>query len=151
MVSQLAAENVEDPEDLESIKEKSTEADTLNDLFDSYQNAIELELGASQKRATTKSALSSFYDSEYFDDRIDENLYMEDDKTAKSYTVLPKKIATTQAKSNAINVAFREQEAYNNLKLPGFNRNLMPAVPTKSQRLREAEMPQFYPFSTMPI
>lgn len=48
-------------------------------------------------------------------------------------------------------IAEREKEAARHLVLPGCDRCLMPAVPAKSQRLRDFENPQFYPFSTLPI
>ena len=38
-----------------------------------------------------------------------------------------------------------------NLNLPGKDRHLMPAIPTKSGRVRDAENPGFYPFCTLPI
>jgi hypothetical protein len=35
--------------------------------------------------------------------------------------------------------------------LPGKDRYLMPDVPSKSIRLRDAEKPSVYPFSTLPV
>ena len=37
------------------------------------------------------------------------------------------------------------------MNLPGKDRYLMPAIPTKSSRQRHAENPGFYPFCTLPI
>lgn len=54
-------------------------------------------------------------------------------------------------KEHAIKIAEREQKAAKNLLLPGVNRHMMPKVPSKSQRIRDTEKPQFYPFSTLPI
>lgn len=51
----------------------------------------------------------------------------------------------------AESACLRERNALENLVLPGINRHLMPPVPTKSQRLRDAEKPQLYPFCTLPI
>ena len=45
----------------------------------------------------------------------------------------------------------REKNALDNLVLPGVNRHMMPAVASKSKRLRDAERPGVYPFSTMPV
>lgn len=45
----------------------------------------------------------------------------------------------------------REQETFANLNLPGKDRHLMPAIPTKSKRLRDGEVPGIYPFCTLPI
>lgn len=45
----------------------------------------------------------------------------------------------------------REREVLKNLNLPGKERYLMPAIPTKSQRQRDSENPGFYPFCTLPI
>lgn len=54
-------------------------------------------------------------------------------------------------KEHANKIGDREVEAAKNLVLPGCNRFMMPDVPSKSQRLRKFENPQFYPFSTLPI
>ena len=37
------------------------------------------------------------------------------------------------------------------MNLPGKDRNLMPAIPAKSKRSRDSEVPGFYPFCTLPI
>ena len=48
-------------------------------------------------------------------------------------------------------IAHREKEIQKNLNLPGKDRHLMPAIPAKSKRSRDAENPGFYPFCTLPI
>lgn len=42
-------------------------------------------------------------------------------------------------------------EVLKNLNLPGKDRHLMPGIPAKSKRARDAENPGFYPFCTLPI
>lgn len=48
-------------------------------------------------------------------------------------------------------ISSRERQVLQSLNLPGQDRNLMPAIPTKSQRTRDSENPGFYPFCTLPI
>ena len=63
---------------------------------------------------------------------------------------LPKEV-TSSEEEKALDIYLREKNAYMNLVIPGANRHLMPRVPSKSQRLRNAENPGIYPFSTLPV
>lgn len=48
-------------------------------------------------------------------------------------------------------IAEREQSAFNNLRIPGKNRDSMPSIANQSERQRAAENPAFYPFCTLPV
>jgi hypothetical protein len=61
---------------------------------------------------------------------------------------MPHSLDTEQARLDRIQT--RERSAYNNLNLPGKDRNLMPPLPSQSKRQRDAENPAFYPFCTLP-
>ena len=63
---------------------------------------------------------------------------------------LPKYVSYSE-EEKAEDVCLREKRIFENLVLPGLNRHLMPQVPSKSERIREAEKPALYPFSTLPI
>ena len=73
-----------------------------------------------------------------------------DDKTLEVKQSLPLSLYEQEA-MRVKQISDREREVLKNLNLPGKERYLMPAIPTKSQRTRDAENPGFYPFCTLPI
>jgi hypothetical protein len=63
---------------------------------------------------------------------------------------LPKEV-TMKEEEKGQDIYLREKNIIKNLLIPGKNRYLMPDIPSKSSRLREAEKPAIYPFSTLPV
>lgn len=74
----------------------------------------------------------------------------ESDKAKLPMFKLPKYVSYSE-EEKAEDICLREKHVLENLVLPGLGRHLMPQVPSKSERLREAEKPALYPFSTLPI
>ena len=74
----------------------------------------------------------------------------ENDKTLEVKQTIPLSLIEKES-SRLEQISEREREVLKNLNLPGKDRHLMPAIPTKSGRVRDAENPGFYPFCTLPI
>ena len=77
-------------------------------------------------------------------------IHDESDKTKEVAATLPLKLVEKEGDRAAI-IADRQMEVLSNLNVPGLDRYQMPAIATKSKRLRDAENPSFYPFCTLPI
>lgn len=60
--------------------------------------------------------------------------------------------STAKSEWKAEDICSRSKKIIENLVLPGITcRHLMPPVSLKSERLRDLEKPNVYPFSTLPI
>lgn len=72
------------------------------------------------------------------------------DRTKEITQTLPAKLVEKEGDRAAL-IAERQAKVLTNLNLPGKNRHLMPAIPAKSQRKRDAENAGFYPFCQLAI
>jgi hypothetical protein len=72
------------------------------------------------------------------------------DFNKKMLLKVPKEIQATDEEI-VEDACLKEKSALENLVLPGINRHMMPPVPTKSKRIRDAERPQVYPFCILPV
>ena len=144
MVSQIALEN---EAAAASEAEVSTEPETIDDLFESFKEDIAIK---------TQLKEIEPMEEEYIQPPAkgilpkDFNVYETYDSSSRPIQTLPVGILE-DCKDHALKISEREKEAARNLVLPGCDRHLMPEVPTKSQRLRDYENVQFYPFSTLPV
>ena len=77
-------------------------------------------------------------------------IHEESDRTKEVTHTLPLALVEKEGNRAAL-IAEREMETLKNLNLPGKDRHLMPAIPAKSKRSRDAENPGFYPFCILPI
>lgn len=144
MISQIAVEN---EAAAASEAEASTEPETLDDLFESFKEEIAIDTQLKERepeeeeyvQPTIKGVLPT-----------DFNVYETYDSSSRPIQTLPAGILE-DCRDHAKKISDREKEASRNLVLPGCGRHMMPEVPTKSQRLRDYENPQFYPFSTLPV
>ena len=131
--------------------EAATMADSLDDLFEQFNNDVSCDLKLKDrgpdpvKEASLADTLSSKYN---FGRHI--QIHEESDKTKEVSQTLPLKLVEKEGERVAL-IQERQQEVLKNLNLPGKDRHLMPAIPAKSQRIRDAENPGFYPFCTLPI
>ena len=78
------------------------------------------------------------------------NIHEEMDKTLEVQQTIPLGLLDGQ-EEKVRDIMENERQMLANLNLPGKDRNLMPPIPTKSQRAREFENPGFYPFCTLPV
>jgi hypothetical protein len=145
MVSQIAQDNMsqfsvrEDP--------ASTEPETLDDLFDDFEEQIAFETNLKEREPAEHE---SFIEDLKGRLPTDFNVYETYDTSSIPLQTLPVGCLDGY-KDHAVRIADREKEAARHLQVPGCDRHMMPAVPQKSERLRNLENPQFYPFSTLPI
>lgn len=143
MISQIALEN----EQAASEVDGSTEPETLDDLFEAYKDEIAFDTNLMEREPEeeefTQPPAKGILPTDF-------NVYETYDTSSRPIQTLPAGILE-DCKDHAVKIAEREKEAARNLVLPGCGRHMMPEVPTKSQRLRDFENPQFYPFSTLPI
>ena len=127
----------------------TTQAESLDDLFDEFQHEVQcgLKLKDRGPDPVEEKSLAETLGSRH---NRGIEIHEENDKTLEVKQSLPLQLVEKEAQRvNQISV--REREVLKNLNLPGKERHLMPAIPTKSQRLRSSENPGFYPFCTLPI
>lgn len=125
----------------------STEPETLDDIFDAFQEEIAISTGLKEKEAVEEEEVEGHIKGVLPGDF---NVYETYDTSTVPMQTLPIGIAD-EYKDLAEIASEREKEASRNFVLPGCDRHMMPDVPQKSQRLRDFENPQSYPFSTLPI
>ena len=144
MVSQIGFDNSQHNSQFSN---QSTQAETIDDLFDHFQKEIAIDTNLMEREE---------YDEEFEEPQLKGFLphqclvHETLDTSTNPILTLPAGIAE-EMKDHALKIAEREKEAAKHLVLPGCNRFMMPDVPSKSERLRKFENPQFYPFSTLPI
>ena len=126
-----------------------TQAESLDDLFDHFANEISCDLKLKERGPDEDKGkrLAEAFDVKH-NRGID--LHEESDRTLEVEQSLPLGLVESQ-KERVKLISQRENQALANMNLPGKDRNLMPAIPAKSKRSRESEMPGFYPFCTLPI
>ena len=144
MVSQIAAER--DEQSVSEV-EASTEPETLDDLFDCFQEEIAYDTNLREREPADED-----FEQEPLKGTLarDFNVYETYDTSTVPLQTLPAAMVD-EYKSSAKLISEREKNAARGLVLPGCARHAMPEVPSKSERLRNIENPQFYPFSTLPI
>jgi hypothetical protein len=148
MVSQIAIENGNLGEtQRDDEMEASTEAETLEDVFEHYKMEINITANLEQREVEDEPYTFIPLKGQL---PTDINVYETYDTSTKCIQTLPANLLE-ERKGHAQKIAEREKEAARNLVLPGCSRFMMPDVPSKSLRLRNYENPQFYPFSTLPV
>jgi hypothetical protein len=135
---------------LDQDNQELEEADDYKYIFDdilaeanSSQGFVERNI-MSAESAFSKSAHRSMFSSAQ---RSRENWNQDavlDEQDVSSY-------ANDYILSNGDNIAAFERAVLEVLKSPGVERYEMPNVPEKSQLRRDAEMPEMYPFATIPV
>ena len=121
--------------------------DLLEDLFEEFKDEIAFDANLKEREPEYQEFTQQHAKGVLPEDF---NVYETYDTSSRPIQTLPAGILE-DCRDHAIKIAEREKEAARNLVLPGCGRHMMPEVPTKSQRLRDHENPQFYPFSTLPI
>lgn len=144
MVSQIVAEH--EQHSVSEIEE-STEPETIDDLFENFKEEIAIETNLREREPVEEE-----FEQQSLKGTLarDFNVYETYDTSSVPLQTLPAGIVD-EYKDMAKLISKREKVASRGLVLPGIDRHLMPNVPSKSQRLRNLENPQFYPFSTLPI
>ena len=131
--------------------DQETLADSLDDLFEKYENEIccDLKIRDRGLDPVKETSLADTLSSKYiFGGKI--QIHEESDRTKEVSHTLPLGLVDKEG-DRATLIAEREAEVLSNFNLPGKDRHLMPAIPAKSKRSRNAENPSFYPFCTLPI
>lgn len=133
----------------EANDDATTQAESLDDLFDEFSNDVQCSLKLKDKGGDPIQSASL---AETLSSRHNRGLeiHEENDKTLEVQQSLPLSLVEKEAQ-RVKQISEREREVLKNLNLPGKDRYLMPAIPTKSKRNRDAENPGFYPFCTLPI
>ena len=127
----------------------TTQAESLDDLFEDFQHEVNCTLKL-KDRGPDPIEEKSLADtlSGRHNRRIE--IHEENDKTLTVQQTIPLSLVEKEAVRLA-QISQRERDTLKNLNLPGKDRYLMPAIPTKSARVRNCDNPGFYPFCTLPI
>ena len=131
------------------IGDTSTAADSLDDMFKQFQTDVSCDLRLKSRGPDPVKEMSI---AETLSSRHNRNIaiFEEQDKTLEVKQTIP--LALLEEEEERLQkISERERKVLSNLNLPGKDRNGMPAIPSKSKRSREAEIPEFYPFCTLPI
>ena len=147
----LAASQEKGPAGVESQEEVevSTQAESLDELFESFHHDVQCGLKLKDRGPDPVEGRSI---AETLESRHNRGIQIheEHDKTLEVQQSLPLSLVEKES-SRVAAISQRERAVLENLSLPGKERYLMPAIPTKSGRQRQAENPGFYPFCTLPI
>lgn len=123
---------------------ETTAADSLDDLFESFSHEVACDLKLKDrgpdpaKTANPSETLSSKMWGQI-------QIHDESDKTKIVTQTLPAQLVEKEGDRASL-IVDRQKEVLSHLNVPGMDRHLMPAIPAKSKRLRDAENPGFYPF-----
>ena len=110
----------------------TTQAESLDDLFEEFQHDVQCGLKLKDRgpdpveKASIADTLSSRHNKGL-------EIHEENDKTLEVQQSLPLELIEKE-RNRVKQISIREREVLKNLNLPGKERYLMPAIPTKSKR-----------------